>query len=112
MPDFSSLFAIQASVSLVLGLAALALEMWAAIDAVTTRPDAFVAAGKRTKGFWAAVTVVAALLGFVSFNNPLTLFGLIAFVAAAIYLTDVRPAVRSLRGRNNRGTQMGPYGPW
>ncbi len=111
MPDFS-LFSAQASVALVLGLAALALELWAAIDAVTTRPDAFVAAGKRTKGFWAAVTGVAALLGFVSFNDPLNLFGLIAFVAAAIYLTDVRPAVRSLRGRNNRGTQMGPYGPW
>ncbi len=111
MPDLS-LFSAQASVALLLGVVALALEVWAAIDAVTTRRDAFVAAGKRTKGFWAAVTVVAALLGFVSVNDPLNLFGLIAFVAAAIYLADVRPAVRSLRGRNNRGTQMGPYGPW
>ncbi len=111
MPDLS-LFSAQASVALLLGVAALVLELWAAIDAVTTRADAFVAAGKRTKRFWTAVTVVAALLGFVSVTDPLNLFGLIGFVAAAIYLTDVRPAVRSLRGRNNRGTQMGPYGPW
>ncbi len=111
MPDLN-LFNAQASVALLLGVVALALEVWAALDAATTRADAFVAAGKRTKGFWLAITVVAALLGFVSVTNPLNLFGLIAFVAAAIYLADVRPAVRSLRGRNNRGTQMGPYGPW
>ncbi len=106
------LFSAQASVALFLGVIALALEVWAVVDAATTRPDAFAAAGKRTKGFWLAVTGVAALLGFVSFTNPLNLFGLIGFVAAAIYLTDVRPAVRSLRGGQNNGTHMGPYGPW
>ena len=33
-----------------------------------------------------------------------------AFIAAAIYLTDVRPAVRPYKG-GNRGSS-GPYGPW
>ena len=32
-----------------------------------------------------------------------------AFVAAAIYLTDVRPKVRGSQGG---GTNSGPYGPW
>ena len=33
---------------------------------------------------------------------------IVAFVAAAIYLTDVRPKVRDFRA----GTRQGPYGPW
>ncbi|MCE0487325.1 DUF2516 family protein [Ornithinimicrobium sediminis] len=95
-----------------LGLLALGITVWALIDAATTRADAFVAAGKRTKGFWVAVTGVAAALVFVTFPNVLSIFGLISLVAAAIYLTDVRPAVRSLRGGSSGGTHMGPYGPW
>ena len=33
-----------------------------------------------------------------------------AFVAAAIYLADVRPKVRSLKG--GLLAHQGPYGPW
>jgi Protein of unknown function (DUF2516) len=36
------------------------------------------------------------------------LFGIIAMVAAIVYLVDVRPAVRGVR----RGGGAGPYGPW
>lgn len=102
----------QGLILLFLGVGALAMQSWAAVDAASTRPDAFVAAGKRTKGFWLAITAVATLIGFVQVFNPLNLFGLLAFVAAAIYLTDVRPAVKSMRGRNGGGSNMGPYGPW
>ena len=35
--------------------------------------------------------------------------GLVAFVAAAIYLTDVRPKVKDFP--KNRSSS-GPYGPW
>ncbi len=110
MMDF--LFGAQGYILLFLGVGALAMQAWAVVDAATTRPDAFVAAGKRTKGFWLAITGVATLIGLVTFQNPLNLFGLLAFVAAAIYLADVRPAVKSMRGRNNPGSHMGPYGPW
>ena len=99
----------QSSVLLLLGLAALGLEIWALVDALRQRPDAYLAAGKRTKQFWTIVLVVAALLGFVTFRNPLNLFSLIAVVGAAIYLTDVRPALRQVSGR---GGTAGPYGPW
>jgi hypothetical protein len=102
----------QGLVLFALGLMALGITVWALVDAATTRGDAFVAAGKRTKGFWVAVTGVAAALVFVTFPDVLSIFGLISLVAAAIYLTDVRPAVRSLRGRGGGGTHMGPYGPW
>jgi hypothetical protein len=106
------LFGAQGFILLFLGVAALAMQAWAVVHAATTRPEAFVAAGKRTKGFWLAVTGVAALLGVVTLGDSLNLFGLLAFVAAGVYLTDVRPAVQAMRGRNGGGSNMGPYGPW
>ena len=43
---------LQGWIALILGIAAFALEVYALIDAVRRRPDAFAAADKRTKGFW------------------------------------------------------------
>jgi lysylphosphatidylglycerol synthetase-like protein (DUF2156 family) len=100
----------QGYVMLVLTLAALAIEVFAFVHALKTRPDAFVAAGKRTKQFWMAVTGVAILLGFVSLGG-LGLFAIIGVVAAGVYLADVRPAVETVQGRGNNSHQ-GPYGPW
>lgn len=107
-----NLISAQSTVALVLGLAALAVQVWAFVDALLNRPDAFVAAGKRTKGFWLLVTGVATAIGFVFFLNPFNLFSLVAIVAAGIYLTDVRPAVRAVGGRGRRTGSSGPYGPW
>jgi hypothetical protein len=101
----------QSTVALVLGLAALALEVFAFIDAIRHRPDAYVAAGKRTKQFWSIVTGVCALVGFVFVFSPLNLLGILAVVGAAIYLADVRPALQQVSGRG-RGSSQGPYGPW
>lgn len=91
-----------------LGVAALATEVFALVDAARHRADAFVAAGKRTKGFWIALLAVAAVVGFVSVRGVLGLFGVGAFVGAAVYLTDVRPALRQVTGRGGSG----PYGRW
>jgi hypothetical protein len=101
----------QSTVALILGIAALALEVFAFIDALRHRPDAYVAAGKRTKQFWMIVTGVCALVGFVTFFSPLNLFGILAVVGAGIYLADVRPALQQVSGRG-RGSSQGPYGPW
>lgn len=100
----------QGYVMLVLTLAALAIEVFAFVHALKTRPDAFVAAGKRTKQFWMAVTGVAILLGFVSLGG-LGLLAILGVVAAGVYLADVRPAVETVQGRGNNSHQ-GPYGPW
>ena len=64
------------------------------MDALRHRPDAFVAAGKRTKNFWMILLLVAVVLGVVTLFNVLNMFGLIGFIAAAVYLADVRPALR------------------
>jgi hypothetical protein len=100
----------QSTLVLILGLAALACELFALVDALRHRPDAYVAAGKRTKNFWSILLLVAVILGVVTLFNALNLFGLVGFVAAAVYLTDVRPALRQVSGRGRRND--GAYGPW
>lgn len=103
----------QFIVVMVLSLAAFAAEVFALVDALRTRPDAFVAAGKRTKRFWSVITGLAVLLGFISIGYSSLLFsaGLLAIVGAGVYLADVRPALRQVRGTGG-GQHMGPYGPW
>ena len=100
----------QSTLVLILGLAALACEIFALVDALRHRPDAYVAAGKRTKNFWMVLLLVAVVLGVVTLFNVLNLFGLIGFIAAAVYLADVRPALRRVSGRGR--ANEGPSGPW
>ena len=95
-----------------LSLAALVVEVWALVDAVRRPAPAFLAAGKQTKPIWLIILGVATVVGLGSSAiGGFTLIGILplaAFVAAAIYLTDVRPKVREFKG----GTNSGPYGPW
>ena len=107
MAAFSSL---QTTLLLVLSVLALGAEIFALVDAARHRADAYVAAGKRTKNFWLVVLGIALAVGIITFGNILGFIGLIAFVAAAVYLADVRPALRQVSGRG-RPTD-GPYGPW
>ena len=98
---------------LALGVAAFGVEVWAFIDAITRPSQAFVATGKRTKRLWLiilGVAVVVGLAGVVYRIGPTSILPVAAFVAAAVYLADVRPKVKEFR--NGGGTSSGPYGPW
>lgn len=66
-----------------------------AVLAATTRPDAFDAAGRQSKGAWVAILVVSA--GALLFQLPfIAWFGA---VAVGIYFFDVRPQINNiLRG--------------
>lgn len=107
-----NLFQVQGYVALALGLAALGLQAFAILHALSTREDAFRAAGKRTKGFWLIVTGVAVAIGFISVRSPLNIFNLIAVVGAAVYIVDVKPAVQAVQGRGGGRSNQGPYGPY
>ena len=99
---------------LALGLAAFVVEAWAFIDAITRPSQAFVASGKQTKPLWLIILGVAAVVGLyfgVFGSGVIQILPVAAFVAAAIYLADVRPKVRSFP-KNRSGTSSGPYGPW
>lgn len=108
---------LQYIVVLVLSVLAFGLELFALVDAIRQRADAFVAAGKLTKQLWLIILGVSTAFGFVALPPPLGagflgFFGflsVVAVVAASVYLTDVRPAVRGTRGGGGRS---GPYGPW
>ena len=107
----------QALLLLLLALLAFGADLFAFVDAIRQRPDAFTAAGKLTKPLWSLITGVSAAIGFIFFVYQLSSPGslvvfsfvnLIALVAAGVYLADVRPAVRQISGGGNAG----PYGGW
>lgn len=93
------LFGASSLLLLSLGLGALALKIWALVDAISRPAAAFPAAGKLTKVAWIVILALSVALGG---TNVLGLFGLLGLVAAIVYLVDVRPAVREMR----------PGGPW
>jgi hypothetical protein len=93
-----------------LSMAAFVVEAWAFVDAITRPQNAFAAAGKLTKTKWLLILGVAAVLGLAgAMTGSVTgILSVVAFVAAAVYLVDVRPAVRGIK----KGSSSGPYGPW
>jgi hypothetical protein len=97
----------------VLAVAAFVMEEFAFVDVLRRPAGAFPAVGKLTKPLWSIILGVSAVVGLaaavIGGLAIVTLFlPIIAFVAAAVYLTDVRPKVKDFR----RGTSSGPYGPW
>jgi uncharacterized protein DUF2516 len=95
-----------------LSIAAFGAEAWALVDAVIRPASAFTAAGKQTKPIWLIILGVAFVLGLytAAYGGVTSILAVVAFVAAAIYLVDVRPKVREFK--RGRSTHNGPYGPW
>jgi len=99
-----------------LAVAALIVEVWAFADAIRRPTAAFPAANKQTKSLWLIILGVAAAIGLYSATRVsgigvvVSILPVAAFIAAAIYLTDVRPKVREI-GRGG-SSHHGPYGPW
>jgi Protein of unknown function (DUF2516) len=96
---------------LALSVVAFGVEAWAFVDAIMRPAPAYLAAGKLTKTKWLLILGVAFVLGLYSaaYGGAIGFLSLIAFVAAGIYLSDVRPKVKEFRKGT---THSGPYGPW
>jgi len=94
-----------------LAVAAFGVETWAFIDAIIRPAQAYTAAGKQTKPIWMIILGVAFVLGLYSaaYGGVTGFLSVAAFVAAAVYLVDVRPKVRGIRSGSSSN---GPYGPW
>ena len=90
-----SIFALQGYVMMIVSLAMLAAQAFALVDAVSHRPDAYVAGDKLTKNSWVLILGLA-LVAHLLFWSPLSLFNLVGIIAAIVYLVDVRPTLRSL----------------
>ena len=72
----------------------IALRAWAVLDCASRKASAFPAAEKLTKPAWLLILVVAGLVGTVT--PTLWPISLISAVVCAVYLADVRPAVREI----------------
>jgi hypothetical protein len=99
-----------------LALAAVVVELWAFVDALIRPSNAYPAAGKMTKVKWGLITGIAAAVGLgyaalVGNTSIIQILPVAAFVAACVYLTDVRPKVKQV-GRGGSQSSIGPYGPW
>jgi hypothetical protein len=83
----------------VVTFACLGVELWALVDCLTRRTDAFPAVGKLSKAAWIAITAIGA---FLTFYFGVLSLGIIGVIAALVYLLDVRPAVKQITGGSNR----------
>jgi hypothetical protein len=95
-------------VLLVVHLAILVVIGFGFIDALRHPDSAFRGAGKLYKNAWLAILGVAFVLSLFGFAS------IIGLIAGMVYLIDVRPALRAIRGSGgSRGSSSsGPYGPW
>jgi hypothetical protein len=97
-----------------LAIGALIFEGYAFVDALRRPKQAFVAASKQSKPLWLVITGVATVIGLgtaAAGSWPIGILAVAAFVAAAIYLTDVKPKVKDFRDSGS-SSRTGPYGPW
>lgn len=98
---------IQYWVFAALSTALFALELWAFANAARFRPDAYIAAGKRTKPQWMLFTGIAALLGLIASpfapggGGSSLLLMMIGTVVAGVFLADVLPALRAVMARSS-----------
>ena len=80
----------------VLFIGLLAFRLWGLIDSLTRKGPAFPAANKLTKPTWVLLNALSVVLGLLL--PPLNLLSYISIIVSAVYLADVRPAVREISG--------------
>jgi asparagine N-glycosylation enzyme membrane subunit Stt3 len=93
-----AIFAVQSGFVLVVTLAIFVFQAWAFIDAVSRRPEQYVAADKLTKPGWLIILGLA-LLAHMLIWSPASLLNLLGTVAAIVYIVDARPAMQALTRR-------------
>lgn len=107
---------LQWVVYLLLTLVVFGVQVFALVDAARRPASAFTAEGKLTKPIWLGILAAAAVLGFLSLplgGPSLGFLGLIAVVAAIVYLVDVRPRLQPYgNGRRGGGAGGGRPGGW
>lgn len=98
----------QHLIVLALTLAAFIVELVAFIDSLRFKDEVYRAAGKQGKALWCIMLGIAAALGLVSLpplgSGGFGFLTIAGFIAAAVYMLDVRKALRAVdpRYRNRR----------
>jgi hypothetical protein len=92
-------FVLQNTLLLVITLALFVAKAWAFVDAMSRRPEVFVAADKMTKGAWLIILGLALVAHLLFWGAPQSILNLVGAVAVIVYFVDARPAVRALTRR-------------
>ncbi|MDT0378606.1 DUF2516 family protein [Streptomyces sp. RKND-216] len=106
------------TVMLVIMLALLCFAVFAFIDAMLRREDAYRATDKKTKGFWLIILGLAVVVNLPFLGVGLWILKIIGLIASIVYLVDVRPALKQVMGggggpkRRGGSSSDGPYGPF
>ncbi len=83
--------------STVILIVLLVIEVFALINCLTQRSDAFPVVGSLSKNAWAGILAGSALVTLsclILDPSGISIFAFAAITAAAIYMLDVRPALR------------------
>ena len=94
-----NLGSMQVGLLLLISFAIFLMTVWALIQALRFPPQAYVAAGKRTKAFWGSIVGGAVVCAFLSLP-PAMGFGfgffflIAASVASILFLVDVLPRLK------------------
>jgi len=93
-------FVFESLVTLFVTLALFVLKAWAFVDALSRRPEEYLAADKLTKPAWCIILGVSLAAHMLLWRSgPINLLNIVGTVAAIVYLVDVRPTIRSLTRR-------------
>lgn len=90
-------FEAESIIRLVIYLACLTVSIFAFVNSLLYKAEAYEAAGKLTKPTWCTILGIGVVLFFVPI--PLILINFILLIAALVYLADVRPALANLYRR-------------
>jgi len=75
------------------------LGVWAFIDCLRRRPDAFPAVDRQSKQFWLVLTGASPIVQFMfGYFGILGLLGMAGAVVALVYLVDVRAKIIQVTG--------------
>ncbi|MAS55036.1 MAG: hypothetical protein CMJ44_10520 [Pimelobacter sp.] len=91
------IFEAESYVSLLVYFGVLATVIFAFVNSLLYPAESYEAAGKLTKPAWCTILGLGVVLQFVSIG--LFIVQIALFIAALVYLADVRPALGSLRRR-------------
>ncbi|MDE0776427.1 DUF2516 family protein [Nocardioides sp.] len=91
------IFEAESYVSLLVYFGVLATVIFAFVNSLLYSAESYEAAGKLTKPAWCTILGLGVVLQFVSIG--LFIVQIALFIAALVYLADVRPALGSLRRR-------------
>lgn len=92
-------------ITLAMGAIGALVGVFAFVDAVIRRADAYPAADKQTKLTWAAITGISALVAILGIYPmvfpPPSLLWLAAMIGSLVYLLGVRPRLREVTDGNS-----------